>query len=241
MNLKQEFKILLKKHFPQFIYPFISRKNLYLNDRIKIFKHLGIDVLFDVGANIGQYAHTMRHLGYTSKIVSFEPILEAYEKLKFMSHNEGDWIIRNYGLGDENTELTINISKNSVSSSILEKNPILNEIVPETEYISSEKIQIKRLDTIIDEFCTPNSKLFVKIDAQGYESKIIKGAESCIERISGFQLELSFLELYKNEKTIFEIINQMEQLDYKLIAIEPGWNNPTTGFTVEIDGIFIKK
>jgi FkbM family methyltransferase len=241
MNNLQKFKITLKKYFPGIIYPILGRKNSYLYDRSKILEHLKIDTLFDIGANIGQYGHTIRHFNFNGKIVSFEPMKNAFENLKSLSENDSNWLVRNYGLGDSDTELTINISENSVSSSLLEDKPKLGEMVPATRYIAKEKVVIKRLDSIIDEFCDADSKLFVKIDAQGFEPKILDGCKGCMDRILGFQLELPFIELYKGEKTFFEMTNLMDTFGFKLIALEPGWNDPKTGFAVEVDGIFVKK
>jgi hypothetical protein len=56
----------------------------------------------------------------------------------------------------------------------------------------------------------------------------------------GFQIELSFIELYKGEKNILDMIIYLNNLGYKLVYIEPGWNNQETGFGVQVDGIFVK-
>lgn len=194
----------------------MEKKN-YILERIKIFKHLKIDVLFDVGAKIGQYAYGIRNTGFQGEIVSFEPQITAFNKMEYLSKNDKMWKIRNYGLGSENKILEINLSSNSVSSSILENVDILTEICPETEYIEKEKIEIKRLDSIIDEFCDNKTNVFVKIDTQGYEFEMIEGCKGCLDRIIGFQLELFFMELYKGVKTFLEKFLYMKNLGYELV------------------------
>jgi hypothetical protein len=86
--------------------------------RTKIMSHYGIDLLFDVGANIGQYGIMARTLNYKGQIISFEPLNDAFEKLEKASMNDSQWKINHFALGDIATKNTINIAGNSGSSSI---------------------------------------------------------------------------------------------------------------------------
>jgi hypothetical protein len=81
-----------------------------LKRRLKIIKHFKIDVLFDVGANVGQYAQKTRNLGYNKKIISFEPLKADFEILKRTATKDKHWIVNNYALGHEDTVGFINIS-----------------------------------------------------------------------------------------------------------------------------------
>ena len=68
--------------------------------RSQILKYHGIDLLFDVGANAGQYGEMSRMLGYKGKIVSFEPVTDAYQRLEQASAKDSKWTINRYALGD---------------------------------------------------------------------------------------------------------------------------------------------
>ncbi len=241
MNFKQNIKASIKKYFPGLVYSYLRNKHKYHSERIKILKNSNINVVFDVGASIGLYAHAIRNNGYDGKIVSFEPQKDAFNKIQYLASGDNNWLQRNYALGAENTITEMNISTNSVSSSILEDTNTLNQLCPEAGYTRKETIEIKRLDSIVDEFCKKGDNLFVKIDTQGYEMSVIEGSKNCLDLIKGFQLELSFMELYKGEKTFLDMLLYMKNLGYELVNIEDGWNDPKTGFAVEIDGIFIKK
>ena len=116
--------------------------------RLKIIKELGINKLLDVGANAGQYSLKMRKLGFKKKIISFEPLKSAFEKLQKAASKDKNWIVNNYALGNEDAENTINVSRNSYSSSILNMLPEHMDRAPESTYVAKESIRIKKLDSI---------------------------------------------------------------------------------------------
>lgn len=61
----------------------------------------GIDVVFDVGASIGQFAEQLRHAGYPGRIVSFEASSAAHLKLTARARHDTNWIIApRIALGD---------------------------------------------------------------------------------------------------------------------------------------------
>src|SRR5687768_3286364 len=80
----------------------------------------GIDVLFDVGANVGQFASEARAAGYRGRIVSFEPLPEAHAQILANSADDPDWLVHERcALGERIGETEINVSENSYSSSLL--------------------------------------------------------------------------------------------------------------------------
>lgn len=241
MTLTKNFKLALKKAFPRPVYSYLERKNKYLRERNKIINYLGTTLLFDVGANIGLYAHSVRHHGYGGRIISFEPQSKAFSTLKKFAESDNLWEVFNLALGKENRKSQINISSNSVSSSILNSSSNLSKICPEAEYIGTENIEIRRLDDFSGEFRNSNEKIFVKVDTQGFELEVVEGCMNILDKIVGFQLEMSLVELYNGEKTITEIISFMDNIGYRIATIEPGWNDPKTGFAMQLDGIFVKK
>lgn len=77
------------------------QKNLpVLQQRKLIFDQQKINLLFDVGANRGQYASVMRDIGYRGRIVSFEPIQSVFTELEQKAKSDEQWIALHCGLGD---------------------------------------------------------------------------------------------------------------------------------------------
>jgi FkbM family methyltransferase len=216
-----------------------------INERRKICllsKH-EINLILDVGANIGQFGSETRKIGYKGKIVSFEPLSEAFEKLRSVSKSDDLWKVENIGLGDINKKLEINISGMSASSSFLEmKNDIISSTYTSANYIGKETIDVYRLDSIFKNYYNPqNSNVFLKIDAQGYEDKILNGAIESLKYIKGIQLEMSLIELYKGEILFLQMLNKIYELGYELCNIEQGFYDPKSTELYQVDAIFYRK
>lgn len=209
--------------------------------RMNIVRSQNINVLFDVGANVGQYAQNMRELGYANKIVSFEPLSSAFKSLKRKSERDGNWVVNHYALGDADIESSIHVAGNSYSSSILDICPVHVKSAPESKYIGEEKIEIKRLDTVFHSFCDSNERnVMLKIDTQGYEKNVIEGAVNSLEAIRIIQVEMSLVQLYENEMLFDEMITYLEAKGFALFSLENGFYNVETGQLLQADGIFVK-
>jgi FkbM family methyltransferase len=195
---------------------------------------------FDVGANIGQYAKGLREIGFKGKIYSFEPQSKPFRQLSKAADRNTRWQVFNIGLGDWDGKSLINISRNSVSSSLLNQSKFLAESAPQTEYISKEEVTIKRLDTFIKEINFAN-KFFLKIDAQGYESRILEGAANSFKNIYALHLELSCISLYNGEKLFDEMKKYVESKGYYLSSLENGFTDLQNGRLLQAEAIFLKE
>jgi FkbM family methyltransferase len=183
----------------------------------------------------------MRNLGYSKKIISFEPLKSAYEVLKNVSLKDNNWIVNNYAIGNEDTKSVINVAGNSYSSSILKMLPMHLNSAPESKYISQEKIEIKKLDSVLNTFCNKDDKVMIKIDTQGYEKKVIDGAYESLNIISIIQLEMSIVPLYESEMLFVDMINYLDNKGFQLFSLENGYSHPITDQLLQVDGIFVNK
>ena len=209
--------------------------------RMKIIHSYGINVLFDVGANTGQFALEMREFGYIHKIISFEPLSSAFAPLTKNALRDDNWIVNNYALGPKNTTGSLNIAENSCSSSINNIFPKHIEGAPDSIFIDKEEIEIKTLDSIINSFCKPNEdNIMLKIDTQGYEKNVIDGAENSLQTIKIIQLEMSLVPLYENEMLFQDMIDYLSTKSFTLYSLENGFINENSGQLLQVDGIFVK-
>ncbi|MFT4629240.1 MAG: FkbM family methyltransferase [Cryomorphaceae bacterium] len=237
MSIKHELRKLFwmagydVSRFTPASHPLAQRKRLLL--------HYNIDTVLDVGANSGQFAQQLKNdLGYTKSIISFEPLSSAFELLRLKAKNDPDWEVFNFALGDVEEQREINIAGNSYSSSFLDMLPSHIQSAPESRYIDKEIIEIRRLDSIFSEICNTTNKIYMKIDTQGFESKVIAGAENSLLSIGTVQLEMSLVPLYKGELLFNELYSLMVAKGYSLVGIEPGFADENSGQLLQVDGIF---
>lgn len=208
---------------------------------LKILSKNQIDCVIDVGANVGQYSLKLRKYGYQGDIYSFEPIITTFNLLEENSKQDNKWHIQNFALGANNGQESINISQNTESSSIFNINEIHTQNAPKAKYIGKETITIKKLDDIFPEICSNKKGIFLKIDTQGYEMEVLKGAEKSLEKITGLQIEMSLIKLYENEILFDEIISYLKSRKFNLCQIETGIVDNNTGNLLQFDGIFLKQ
>jgi len=202
----------------------------------------GVNLIFDIGANSGQFGKELRKSGYLGRIVSFEPLLDQYEKLCLNARNDKFWqIVPRGAIGNKDGNIEIHIAGNSgASSSILEMLDIHKNAAPYTKNIGVETVPIKKLDSISSKFITENDIIFIKIDTQGYEYEVLMGGEETIKQATVLQLELSLVELYQDQKLFLEMINKVNSLGFDLWGIEPAFIDSNTGRMLQVDAIFLR-
>jgi FkbM family methyltransferase len=197
-----------------------------------------IDLVIDVGANIGQFGEELRKYGYRERIVSLEPLSAPFAELMRKCARDSKWTAHNLAVGAQNGEAYINVSANSFSSSLLEVLPAIVEKIPKTKTIGRERIRISTLDALFSEISSGASNIFMKLDVQGTEKDVLIGAAASLPRIGHVQLEMSIEPFYSGEPCFPELDAQMRNLGYKLISIGPTLTNSATGEMLQVDGIY---
>ncbi len=200
-----------------------------------------IQTVLDVGANTGQYSQGLRKAGYKGRIISFEPANQAFQDLKKRAVHDKNWQTFNFALGETNGFSSIHISRHSPSSSILPMTSLHLDASPGSEYMSDEKIEVKTLDSIYDSLGIKGENVFLKVDTQGYEKKVLDGASKSLSSVKGIQLELSAHELYEGEEIYYSICRFVEERKFRLVRIIPGFAHKGTHEMLQFDALFFRK
>ena len=202
----------------------------------------GINLVLDVGANIGQFGKTLRELGYRGRIVSFEPLSAEREQLLKSSKNDPLWeVAPQAAIGSEEGEIDIHLAANSQSSSALNMLDAHANAAPESRYIGSERVPMRRLDSLAPGYMRQDSISFLKVDNQGFEDRVLKGASGALDRITGLQLELSLVPLYEGQRLFDDLMGQVKASGFELWSISPVLVDPRTGRLLQVDATFFRR
>jgi FkbM family methyltransferase len=197
--------------------------------------------IFDVGANVGQYGLLLRECGFGGRIVSFEAIPSVYARLSIVAASDPNWIVAPCcALGRAQGEANINLSRNSVSSSILPMNEMHLKAAPDSRYVASEIVALKRMDDVAGPFLPANGRVLLKIDTQGYEEEVLAGAGYILQSVSALQLEMSVAPLYEGAPSLRRALELCEKLGFELHGLIPGFYDEKSGRLLQMDGLFLR-
>lgn len=170
-------------------------------------KHRQFDLILDVGANEGQFAIMIRKIFPETNLRLFEPLPDCMSKLESLRELLNPAQFYYYALGDKNSTTVMFANDFSPSSSILPMTNLHREIWEESKHDKKIEIKVCKLDDIwkIEKF-SYYSKILLKIDVQGYEMNVLKGAKSVLKHIDTIVLEINFKNFYEGQCS-FEVIH----------------------------------
>jgi len=200
-------------------------------------KQYNINTIIDVGANVGQFALRMQEIVPHAKIYSFEPIKECYNSLVKNSQNK-NIIPFNFGLGDKEGTCEINVNDFSPSSSMLEMENLHKINFEFTKNSKPETVLIKRLDDIAGNL-EIKKNLFIKMDVQGYEDKVISGGLKTVQNAAVLLIEVAFKSLYKGQPLFNEIYNQLYSLGFAYMGIDGQIIDVSDGMPLFANAFFV--
>lgn len=203
--------------------------------------HHGIDTILDVGANGGGYGSFLREIGYDGRIISFEPSSAAHDALCARAAGDPMWhVMSPMALGNENGHVELNIAGNSASSSILAMGALHARAAPGSQYVGSEVVQIRRLADISHDAIRDARSLMLKVDTQGLELPVLKGAAELLSKIRGVHVELSLVELYAGQESYLEVSRWLLERDFQLWNLIPGFVDSESGRLLQFDGVYFR-
>lgn len=208
---------------------------------LKGFERFGVDLVLDVGANVGQFGAEIRSMGFGGRIVSFEPLSAAHARLAHAARNDPLWSVHpRCAIGDYDGTVEINIAGNSVSSSILPMTEAHSSAAAGSQYVGREAAPMFRLDSVAAPYLQAHAGAFLKIDTQGFESQVLAGAAATLPRLKGILCELSLVPLYEGQQLWMEVMNRLRSQGFTLWNLQPGFADPRDGRTLQVDATFFR-
>jgi FkbM family methyltransferase len=192
--------------------------------------------IFDIGANIGQFAFAALNRFPDAIIYSFEPVPDAFKTLRSNVKNYSKIEPFNLALGNCNG--TIKFYRNDytqVSSHLkidkANQNPNFSQ-----EATSIIEVDISRLDDFSQQHPISNPVL-IKMDVQGMEKDVLLGGTNFLRFVEFVLFEVPLVPLYENQPLFDEMHHFMNDMGFKLVA-PLGFNEGLNGKIIELDLLY---
>jgi FkbM family methyltransferase len=171
--------------------------------------------VLDVGANRGQFALFALNRFPGATLHCFEPVPAALDTLRQVLDGRAGVHVHPVALGREPGEARLHVSASDDSSSLLPVGSRLQSAYPGTRTVEEISVPVARLDELLDpaELAGP---CLMKIDVQGFEAEVLRGAAGLLPAVDDVLVECSFVELYEGQPLADDLIAWMRDEGYRL-------------------------
>jgi len=173
----------------------------------------------DVGSNIGYYVLLEAQIvGKNGSIISIEPSSQNFIALKenVKLQNFSNVKVFQFACGDRNGTINFLTTERSNWSRIDEK---CFEFFPSTKIVGSEKIQVKKLDSFMEQIDLDKLDL-IRMDVDGYEYKILDGMIQTLKKFKPtiiIETHLANMGLSNTKK----FLQKLNDLSYEVVYYVP--------------------
>ncbi|KRT62455.1 MAG: FkbM family methyltransferase [Candidatus Dadabacteria bacterium CSP1-2] len=198
------------------------------------------NTILDIGANRGMFSKCAYYIFPDASIYAFEPLKDCYEELCDLKGTVIKLECYNIALGDKPSEVFIHRSIYDYSSSLLEMDDLHKQAFPYTAGERLEKVQIQTLDAVLAGKRIERP-LLMKIDVQGYEKFVLRGASETLKQTDYIVCEMSFHSLYKGQALFEEVYRLLIDAGFQFRGHIGEVQHPESTEVLQIDGLFIRE
>ena len=175
---------------------------------LKALPNNGDVVLVDIGA-AGEVEPRWKPFTNSLNYVGFEPDERTRKIIRNQSKYFKTYQILPHALSNKFSRLKFNLCKKPQVSSLYQPNfPFLDKFPDPKRFEIEETVSVDCIP--LDSIGLPRID-FLKIDIQGAENDVLKGATSTLDSILGLELEVEFLELYKGQPLFGDICKTLSE------------------------------
>lgn len=186
--------------------------------------HHDYGTILDVGANRGQFALVAAHRFPQATIICFEPQTGPRDRLMRALAGHPRLRVLDVALAETAGVAVFHITHADDSSSLLPTTDLQVETFPGTHVTSRKTVSTQRLDAVVSASDLERPTL-LKIDVQGTELEVLRGAAGVLEHIDAILVECSFVELYRGQALADDVLAFLHEQGFRLVSVV----SPTIG------------
>jgi FkbM family methyltransferase len=204
------------------------------------FREAGIRTVLDVGAHKGEFSSAIRALFPRARIYAFEPLPDCCAVLSNRMKNGGGFRAFPVAIGKTHEQITLWRSSYAKSSSALPMAALHKDSFPWSAENRPLTVQQSTLDEYLERLQL-DDKVLLKIDVQGYEAQVLRGATELLKRVSCVLLEVSFRPLYEGQGTFAEIHGLLQAAGFSYAGNLEQLCSPVDDSILQADALFVRE
>jgi FkbM family methyltransferase len=226
-------------HLPEEWVRWVRSRNLIKD----VLSRLSINCVFDVGANRGQFGTLLRRTGYKGLILSFEPVRVNFDALEKVAAESKNRRVFPYALGAAECSKRINVTDETVFSSFLTPSEDSQPRFPGNRVARTEEVEVRRMDSVFDDLIEeiPSPRVYVKLDTQGFDTEVLRGAESVLDRVLALQTEISFQPIYNDMCGFASSITEFQARGFEVVDFTPVVRGADQFSATEMDCVMVRR
>lgn len=209
----------------------------------KLIENFEIDLIFDVGANAGQYASFLRSaVGFTGMIVSYEPDPRSAERAERAFGHDTKWSMNRCALGARAGVARFNIMVGSELSSFLQPSTAALKRYGEINVVERTiDVEVRTIEGELARLSASHGcrRPYLKLDTQGFDLEVLAGAGAALSQFVGVQSEMSVMPIYEGMPDLVQSLAWLRDRGFELSAVFPV-NSAHFPLLIEVDGHFVR-
>jgi len=193
--------------------------------------------VIDVGANVGQFAVASIRLFANAIVIPIEPNPRIVDRLRANLPPESRENVLMTAVGDTIGTAVFHVNRDPQVSSLLQLGSDRLESFPGATVVEEINVPVTTLDALFADR-TLTVQILLKIDAQGFEDRVITGGTVFLARVDWVLMEVSFSKLYEGERDFASIVDLMESQGFRFVRPMDFHVSPRTDEIIEMDALF---
>lgn len=190
------------------------------------------DLILDVGAARGEWSEQTRSVFPNARYVMIDPLPQNRTALSAVAAKIGNARVYNAALGAETGKLAINTHGDQ--SSFLKSHDFVGDV---------RNVDVRTCDDILAVETKDGAarRLLIKIDVQGYEIEVLKGAERSLKSTDVLLVEVSIQRIYEGNPLAHEVIAYLGARGFCIYDIASYAQRPRDLALTQIDLVFVRQ
>jgi FkbM family methyltransferase len=173
-------------------------------------------------------------------VYAFEPQADTFGALTASFGGSPRLVALHTAVGDHTGETEFHQSTFAQSSSVLPMTELHKDAFPWAAESVTTRVPISTLDALAAGLDL-REEVFIKIDVQGFEDRVIKGGADTLRRVRFVLVETAYEPLYEGEATFEIVYRLMTDHGFRFAGNLDQVRNPRTDLPLYADALFIRR